>query len=109
MNLTSMKTTPAEAKEEAKEMIGDASTQPQYPYGLSISIDDEMMTKLGIKDLPAVGTEMMLMAKCEVCSTSAYDTQTNGPEINFSLQITDMALESPNGPSIAERLYGKKG
>lgn len=30
----------------------------QYPYGLSIRLEDEDLDKLGIEDLPSVGTEI---------------------------------------------------
>ena len=106
MNLTSMKTTPAEAKEEAKEMIGEASTQPQYPYGLSIYIDDAAMAKLGITTMPGLGTKMMMTAQVEVCAASMYQRQGADDESNLTLQITDMALDAP-GPSIEDRLYKK--
>lgn len=106
MKLVSMKTTPKEAKEEAAEAIGAASTQPEYPYGLSISLDDEALQKLGITSPPALGAKMTLTAQVEVCSASSYKTQTDD-ETNVTLQITDMALDT-GGPSAADRLYGKK-
>lgn len=106
MKLVSMKTTPKEAKEEAAEAIGSASTQPEYPYGLSISLDDAALKKLGIASAPALGAKMMLTAQVEVCAASSYATQKDS-ETNVTLQITDMALEGA-GPSAADRLYSKK-
>lgn len=108
MKLVSMKTTPKEAKEEADEAIGAAGTQPEYSCGLTINLDDAALAKLGIKSPPALGTKMMMTAQVEVCSATAYKTQKDD-EVNVSLQITDMALDGGSGPSMADRLYGKKG
>lgn len=105
--MISMKLTAAEAK--ADTMLGDPSDDdlPKYPYGLSICLDDETLDKLGITDLPAVGTVMQLTALVEVCSISQYENQT-GADKSLSLQITDMELAAGNGgeKSIANRIYG---
>lgn len=88
--MISMKLTPDEAKEEA----GYAEPQPPaYPWGLSISLDSDSLSKLGITDMPAVGGVMYLQARCEVCSTSQYENQ-DGKDQTLSLQITDMSLSS---------------
>lgn len=109
MKLTSMKTTPAEAKEREAEWNNMAPTQPEYPYGLSISLDDAMLKKLGIDGMPAIGTPMMLTAKVEVCSASQYATVGKDTESNLSVQITDMALDTGDAEGKrAERLYGGK-
>lgn len=102
-----MKTTPKEAKEEAAEQIGAADTQPEYPWGLTLNIDDATMAKLGMKELPPVGTKVAVTAMAEVCNTSQYATVKGESEASFSLQITDMAAE-PQGVDIADRLYSKK-
>lgn len=108
MKLVSMKTTPQEAKDEAKEAIGAAETQPQYPYGLTICLDDEMLKKLGIAGMPAIGTVMALTASVEVCSASQYATVGKDTESSLSLQITDMALDTGGAPAIENRLYKTK-
>lgn len=109
MKLVSMKTTPAEAKKEAAESTGMADTQPEYPYGLTISLDDAMLKKLGIEGMPAIGAEMMLSARVEVCSASQYATVGRETEQHLSLQITDMALDAgTTDAKRASRLYGTK-
>ncbi len=111
--MQSMKLTPKEAKEEVS--YDSPSKGPQYPYGLSISLDDEALAKLGIKDLPDVGQVMKLEALVKVCSKSQYENQ-GGSDANLSLQITDMELESVEEEAEEERddrtpaqkIYGKK-
>lgn len=108
--MISMKLTPAEAKSET--MLGEASELPEYPYGLTICLDDDVLAKLGIdpSSLPKVGTVFTIEARAEVCSTSQYQNQ-DGADSSLSLQITDMSLSqgdaAPRDSSqIANRLYG---
>ena len=59
MQLVSMQLTEAEAKEESG--IAPATSEsdlPRYPYGLCLDLDDEALQKLGITDMPAVGSTM---------------------------------------------------
>lgn len=93
--MISMKLTPAEAKQEAGiPSATDTADQPAYPYGLTICLDNESLTKLGITSLPDIGTPFLLVARVEVCSTSQYQSQS-GADRNLSLQITDMQLDTP--------------
>lgn len=103
MAMTSMKLTAEEAKEENSCMSTDDA--PAYPYGLCLNLDDEVLAKLGITTLPAVGSKMMLQATVEVTANSQYENQ-DGKDISISLQITDMDLSGDHGPSAATVLYG---
>lgn len=105
--MISMKLTAAEAK--ADTMLGDAEEDggPQYPYGLTLCLDDETLAKLGITDLPKVGSVMQLTALVEVCSVSQYANQKD-TDTSMSLQITDMELAAGNSEpkALANRIYG---
>lgn len=105
MALTNMKLSP----KEAKTMLGCCEPEqgdgPAYPYGLSISLNDDTLKKLGMDAMPEIGAKMQLMAVVEVTSTSQYNQQS-GTDKNVSLQITDMALASP-GADPASKMYGK--
>jgi len=105
--LVSMKLSVEEAK--AETMLGSSSDDdlPKYPYGLSICLDDDALEKLGITELPAVGSTMQLVATVEVQSVSQYENQ-KGADNNLNLQITDMALSVPtkrDPASMASSLY----
>lgn len=83
------------------------SEKPAYPYGLRISLDKECMEKLGMKDMPEVGTKMMIhcMVVVESCSMSQ---EGNGEEYkSVGLQITDMAMMAPK-KNMAKALYGEE-
>lgn len=99
--MISMKMSANEAKEQTQPVPADA---PEYPYGLSISLDEEAMAKLGITEMPKVGTKLQIRALTVVCGTSQYSTQGGEDESNLSLQITDMELDDPD-LSTAQRLY----
>lgn len=55
--MVDMKRTEADAQSGAMAMPVD-SDGGQYPYGLQISLEEDDLDKLGIEDLPAVGTEI---------------------------------------------------
>ena len=79
---------------EREEMPGEIEAdEPRYPYGLCISLGKDELEKLGITALPKVGTEMMIMAKCYVKMTRAYETQGEGEDMGIELQITDMEIQ----------------
>lgn len=109
-DLKSMKVTKAEREARYKDAetsaIGDA---PSYPYGLSISLEDEALEKLGLSDLPAVGTKMLLIAEVEVTSCSVSENEyTKGKQKRLGIQITSMCLEdAPAAKKSAEELLYK--
>lgn len=105
MAMVNMKLTPKEAKDESGCCVAPSDGEaPAYPYGLSLSLSDESLTKLGIKTPPGVGEKLTLVATVEVTSTSQYESQS-GKDANVSLQITDMELTGDGTPA-AKRMYG---
>jgi hypothetical protein len=100
-----MKLAPDEAK-EADCCAPSSDGGPAYPWGLSIYLDNETLAKLGITQLPDVGSKLTLTALVEVSSNSQRQTQ-EGKTVNMDLQITDMELAPHQaGPSAATVLYG---
>lgn len=97
------------SKEEAGKMSGAIEAKPgdgpAYPWGLSINLNSETLKKIGYADPPAVGTEMMLMAKVVVTSTGVNQQQDGDKESRCELQITDMQLAGA-APD-ANKLYDK--
>lgn len=91
MEMKSMKLPKQEPKEH--EMMEAKMDQPQYPYGLQIRLGKEELEKLGMSELPELGTESMLHAKVKVTSVSESES-LYGEHKSLELQITDMALSS---------------
>lgn len=102
-------------KSDAEAMYGaDMSEQPKYPYGLQLSLDEGLLAKLGLRELPAVGTDMKLVAEVEICSVSSYEAKDGSPDQRVCLQIEAMSLtpmtDDPSDqvakPNPAQTLYG---
>ena len=100
------------SKAEAQEESGATPELPRYPYGLSIYLDDETLEKLGMTEMPKVGTVLQLTAQVTVTGTSTRATQGEkeageATETTCScvdLQITDMDLQG-GGKDMAKSLY----
>ncbi len=103
MALVDMKRTPAEKKaEKAKyDSIGPASGD-DYPYGLHINLDHEMLSKLGIDKLPAVGDKMHLHAHAHVTEVSEESREGGKKRRSLRLQMRKMQVEPATKPSAAE-------
>lgn len=105
MSLVNMKM----SAEESKEYSGAEMESPEYPYGLTIDLDDDSLAKLGITSLPKVGSEMMITAKCVVKGVSSNQYQGSDEESRVCLQITDMDVgqtENAQNDNRASKLYG---
>ncbi len=93
MKLVSMKRSKAEMTKDDSSALSDE--QPDFPWGLRITLNDEQIKALGIKALPAVG------AKCAIEATgmiqSVSDESVDGGESNqrIEIQLTDMAIAAP--------------
>lgn len=108
MAMVSMKMSAEERKEYTTEAV--ASDAPQYPYGLCITLDDDALEKLGLTEMPNVGTEVIVMAKAVVKGTSAYARADEANHRSVDLQITDMELAPPaKSGNAADALYGNNG
>lgn len=100
--MINLKLTPKEAKETM--LCGPCDPQgPAYPYGLTLQLDEETLAKLGAKDLPEVGVEVLLSAKAKVTAVSVNEQQDadsdGAPDKrrSVSLQITDIDLPALAG------------
>lgn len=107
-SLINMENTP----QEAAEQIGlpTASDGPKYPWGLEICLNNDSLEKLGVKVLPAAGTEVTIIAKAQVTGTSERQTEGDGTKQSVDLQITDMQIDGLDRDVFgraADILYGK--
>lgn len=80
----------------------------QYPYGMCLHLDDDVMEKLGIESLPVGGT-VMLQAKTMVTAGSVHQEAGEEKKYSYSLQITDIALDAEESlDAKAARMYEDK-
>ena len=92
MALTSMKLTKADQEKPKNDVCSPCGDMSDYPYGLEVRLDKRALKKLGLTDLPDVGTEMTLTAKVTVTMASERDSR-GGKDRDLSLQITSMSLD----------------
>ncbi len=107
MSMKNMAMTKEEMKESKPTAVNDMSPDdaPKYPYGLRLDLNDDVISKLGLKSLPKVGQSLILQAKVEVCSVSEYETQGKEAEQSICLQITDMEVAGVKKVVGTEKLY----
>lgn len=110
MALKDMSLTPEEAKEQNYGCSpatddGDAEDSgPKYPWGLSISLDDATMAKLGMT-APTVGSQMHLLAVVTVTNYGLNEDQ-KGKDQCATLQITQMDVQPAGKPDVMSRAAG---
>lgn len=92
MEMKSMKLSKEEVKENTP-MAQAKDDMPQYPYGLQIRLGKEELEKLGLSEMPELGSESILHAKVKVTSVSESES-LYGEHKSLELQITEMALSS---------------
>lgn len=82
----------AKSKKNDSPQLASDSSDDGYPWGTRIDLNKESLDKLGIKTLPAVGSEIMIECKVKVIAVceSANERDTSR---SVELQITDMDLE----------------
>ncbi len=101
MDLVSMKRT----RPQVAEALAPQSYEPEYPYGLKVTLSDDELSRLGMTNLPPVGQAMMLYARAEVSSTSAYESADGQSRRSVDLQITDLTLGPEPRRVVPEQLY----
>lgn len=67
---------------------------PDYPYGLTLRLEDEHLKKLGISSLPKVGTSMAIEATCKVTSVSSNESERGSSRRCIELQIQKLGLDN---------------
>lgn len=101
--LVSMKLSKADREKTMEPSM--AYEGPSYPYGLSLSLNEEILAKLDIDSLPKVGATRTLIATVEITSVSSNES-VGGKQRNIGLQITEMCLEAEgDAESAAKALY----
>lgn len=92
MGMKSLKISAKKAKEKNQPMPS-LGGEDRYPYGTRIDLDKDSLEQLGIKNLPAVGTEMMIECKVTVIAVRESASQENTSR-SMELQITAMDIEA---------------
>lgn len=90
MKLVSLKMDLKEIEDQSS-----VSNEREYPYGTSITIEDEKINELGLEGV-GVGKKVRIVAIGEVVAVSKYDAVQN-TKSSVEIQIQDMAVEAEAG------------
>lgn len=83
---------PVEKKgQEASQMLtAPTYDEPAYPYGLTLHLNTETLQRLGVTELPQVGTKVRIVAIAEVSSVSRNMERDGDERRELGLQVQDM-------------------
>lgn len=103
MNLTDVKRTEAEKKSE-QEKWETPTNGDDYPWGLTLNLDNATIEKLGLGDMDA-NEEVRVYARAFISSDS-IEKRNGGTERRVSLQITHLGVtQSDTDEATAKELY----
>jgi hypothetical protein len=111
MKLVSMKLDRAAREATVASTPDPASEGPVYPWGLSVSLEEDALDKLNLETLPDVDEVLQLVARVTVTSVASNQTTAGGRRRSVALQITDLGLgpePSRRGKRDADTLYGDR-
>ncbi len=104
-----MSLTADEAKEYNNICCTSEGDGPKYPWGLTLNLENATLKKLGMDDLPQVGTKMNMMAVVEVVSVGQRQERDGDRRTELALQITSMELQRPQGDAdLAAKMWPSK-
>lgn len=105
MNLVSMKKDGSHDKGcSCCEAAPSGCSEPDYPWGLRLNLDEDQIAALGIKQLPASGAPVGIEATALVVSLGE-ESRDGKVHRRLELQITDLALAAARGPKHTDVLY----
>lgn len=84
MTMTNLKLS---TSEQDMPILG-GEMKAEYPYELRISLNQEVLNRLGIDEMPKVGAQVSFSAKAEVVGVNQDESGKN----TVSLQITDINM-----------------
>lgn len=108
--LIDVKRTKAEKKATEERWKADSAEEmDDYPYGLSIHIDDETMAKLGLADSDFdTGEPVMVMAE-GVITNDQINSVNGKTRRSMSIQLRKIAVsQTDQAEDMATTLYGDK-
>lgn len=108
MKQVNMAYTKAELKERNSPKACAVYEGSKYPYGLCLNLDNDVLKKLGLKDLPKPGTKMQLTATVAVTSSSLNRRSDGEDNRRLELQIEKMGLAKGSDGAIAALEDGMK-
>lgn len=108
MDLIDVKRTKADKDAEAKRWE-DSEQRDDYPWGLSISINEETCEKLGLSDKDFDAGEPVMVAAEGFISEDRVTLVNGKPRRSMTIQFRKLAVDQDaGGESITDAMYGDK-
>lgn len=102
-HLVSMKRTKSEKKGRNSDHAVGLGDRDDFPFGLSIDLNDESLKKLGMSKLPQVGDELIVAGIGRVTSVSERsDSNRKTRNVSIQLEQLDVGPLKVGGPKTAE-------
>lgn len=106
MKLVSMKKDDGHGKEcRCCDAAPSGCSEPDYPWGLRISLDEEQLAAMGVQALPASGAPVGIEAAAVVVS-QGEETRDGKVHRRLELQITDLGMAAA-GTNKYARMYAE--
>ncbi len=91
MSIHGLKSMKRTKKDRENSDHAGAIGESKFPFGLSINLDDESLSKLGMTKLPAVGEEMIVAGVGKVESVSER-SDSNRKSRNVTIQLEQLEV-----------------
>lgn len=92
-----------EIKKESSNMLGCCSDGDHYPYGTSISLEDEMIDKLGVAAL-AIGDKVEVRG-CAFVDGKSEHSNKNESSKSIRFQLTSVKISRKSDDDKVSKLY----
>lgn len=112
MKLVDLKRTEADKKAEAAKWGGDATSvahMEDYPYGLSLRLDDAAMKKLGLDGTSFNAEDRVMVLAAAMVQSEESNSVGGKVQRTMTLQIQKLCIEPGDGSSsedVVARMYG---
>ena len=79
--------------------------QSEYSYGLRVTLDDEELKKLMMRDMPSIGEELSMQAMVKVVEVGEETEKGSQEKRRLVLQITKLGLFADKKDD-SDKFYG---
>jgi len=94
--------------DKPEDSMVEYEEKPRYPYGTKLSFDEDLIEKMGIKELE-VGDEVVVYGVAKVCAKSEHSSEDESGEetdAEVSIQMIEIGIGSePNGKDTTAIMY----
>lgn len=79
-------------KKRRRSYASPVSSLPEYPWGTTITLENDALKKLGITDLPEIGEEVMLHGMGKVTRLAESSSAVGKDNKSVEIQLTRMEV-----------------